>query len=181
MSTFSNTPLTIDELPKVADITFTALDPKYRWINLSQPLLILAIISTPMVILSFITDQLSLGYLGWGLYCVIVLLSFAYHYVAATKRRYALREADLLYQEGIFWHTTTAVAFNRVQHIDLTHGPLERKYNIATIKCFTAGGSSVDLKVPGLPKEDAEVLRAFILSKTAQADATTGPDDQSDE
>jgi membrane protein YdbS with pleckstrin-like domain len=83
----------------------------------------------------------------------------------AKARSYAMREHDILFQDGLFWQKTTAVAFNRIQHIDLTHGPVERKYKIASLKFFTAGGSSVDLKIPGLPEKDAEQIRTLILSK----------------
>ena len=91
----------------------------------------------------------------------------------AKARFYALREHDVLFQHGLFWQKTTAVAFNRIQHIDLTYGPIDRKFQIASLKFFTAGGSSVDLKIPGLPEEDAEQIRALILSKINQYEALT--------
>ena len=50
-----------------------------------------------------------------------------------------------------------------MQHIDVTHGPLDRKFDMATIKFFTAGGAGSDLRIPGLPTERAEQLRIEIL------------------
>jgi membrane protein YdbS with pleckstrin-like domain len=52
-----------------------------------------------------------------------------------------------------------------VQHAEVSSGPLQRKYGLASLKFFTAGGSSVDLKIDGLSKERAEEIRSFIMEK----------------
>ncbi len=52
-----------------------------------------------------------------------------------------------------------------MQHVEVSSGPLQRKFGLATVKFFTAGGSSVDLKVDGLSTERAEQMRAFIANK----------------
>ena len=77
----------------------------------------------------------------------------------------ALREFDIAYRSGLFWRKTVIVAFNRVQHVEVSSGPLQRKFGLATVKLFTAGGSSVDLKVDGLSSQRAEKMRAFIADK----------------
>jgi membrane protein YdbS with pleckstrin-like domain len=59
--------------------------------------------------------------------------------------------------------------FNRVQHAEVSNGPLQRKYGLATLKFFTAGGSSVDLKIDGLHKERAEKMRSFIMEKSGRS------------
>ncbi|MFT4928405.1 MAG: membrane protein YdbS with pleckstrin-like domain [Phenylobacterium sp.] len=179
MTTFTNHQLGIDQLPQVDAVTFTALDQKYRWINLTSIVLPWLLPTVGVILLSFILDKdwwIVLLWIGWT---ILVLLSLVISFLGAKKCCYALREADILYQQGLFWHTTTAVAFKRIQHIDLTHGPLERRYHIATIKCFTAGGAAVDLKIPGLPEEDAQALRSFILEKTTDTtDQSPMPQEQ---
>jgi len=59
----------------------------------------------------------------------------------------------------------TAIPFNRIQHVETSSDPLDRKFDLATLQLFTAGGSSGDLKIDGLGKDVAEQLRAFILKK----------------
>lgn len=83
----------------------------------------------------------------------------------ALVKGVALRESDVAYRSGLFWRKTVIVAFNRVQHVEVSSGPLQRKFGLATVKFFTAGGSSVDLKVNGLSTERAEQMRAFIANK----------------
>ena len=83
----------------------------------------------------------------------------------ALVKGVALREFDVAYRSGLFWRKTVIVAFNRVQHVEVSSGPLQRKFGLATVKFFTAGGSSVDLKVDGLSTQRAEQMRAFISNK----------------
>ncbi len=82
------------------------------------------------------------------------------------RKAVALREHDIAYRSGLYWRKTVMLAFNRVQHIEVSTGPLQRRFGLATLKFFTAGGSSVDLKIDGLTRERAEQLRTFILQES---------------
>ena len=76
-----------------------------------------------------------------------------------------MRDKDILYKSGVFWHTVTAIPFNRIQHVEKSSTPLERHFEIATLQLFTAGGTGGDLKIHGLSSVSAEKLRVFILDK----------------
>ena len=78
---------------------------------------------------------------------------------------FAVRDKDILYKSGVFWHTVTAIPFNRVQHVEKSSTPLDRRFDIATLQLFTAGGSGGDLKIHGLSARVAEKLRTFVLEK----------------
>jgi len=79
----------------------------------------------------------------------------------------ALREHDVAYRSGLYWRKTVMLAFNRVQHVEVSSGPLQRKFGLASLKFFTAGGSSIDLKVDGLTHVRAEQMRSYIVAKNA--------------
>jgi hypothetical protein len=81
------------------------------------------------------------------------------------RQGYVLRDKDILFRKGVIWRSVTAVPFNRIQHVESSNTPLDRKYDLATLQIFTAGGSSGDLKIEGLDKDVAENLRIFILGK----------------
>jgi membrane protein YdbS with pleckstrin-like domain len=83
----------------------------------------------------------------------------------------ALREHDIAYRSGLYWRKTVLLPFNRVQHAEVSSGPLQRKYGLASLKFFTAGGSSVDLKIDGLTKEHAGEVRSYIMEKCGQPQA----------
>ena len=81
---------------------------------------------------------------------------------------YAMDEDELHIQHGVWTRTRTIVPFGRVQHIDVSQGPLERRYGLGTLILHTAGtrGSAVDL--PGLRFEEAGRMRDEIRSKIRQ-------------
>ena len=76
-----------------------------------------------------------------------------------------VRDKDVLFRKGVVWQSVTAVPFNRIQHVETSSTPFDRKFDLATLQLFTAGGSSGDLKIDGLGKDIAEQLRIFVLEK----------------
>ena len=96
---------------------------------------------------------------------VLVVPLFAWPLISVPKKGYAVRDKDILYKSGVFWRTVTAIPFNRIQHVEKSSTPLDRKFNLASLQLFTAGGSGGDLQIHGLPARAAEKLRVFILDK----------------
>jgi uncharacterized protein len=62
-------------------------------------------------------------------------------------------------RRGRLWRRETRVPASRVQHLDLRHGPLERRWRLATLVIHTAGSRMSAVSVSGLDQEDAERLR----------------------
>ena len=54
-----------------------------------------------------------------------------------------------------------------MQHCEITEGPIQKMFELASIKIFTAGGSSSDLAIPGLHREEAYKLKEFITRNIA--------------
>jgi membrane protein YdbS with pleckstrin-like domain len=57
------------------------------------------------------------------------------------------------------------VPFGRVQHIDVTQGPLERRFGLGTLVLHTAGTRSGAVGLPGLLFEEAGQIRDHIRLK----------------
>ena len=72
--------------------------------------------------------------------------------------RYAEREDDLLVARGVLFSRLSVVPYGRMQFIDVTAGPLERSFRLATVRMHTAAAAS-DARIPGLDREDAARLR----------------------
>jgi uncharacterized protein len=47
-------------------------------------------------------------------------------------------------------------------------GPIGKTFNISALKIYTAGGSSSDLTIGGLPPEEAQRLKDFITQSAEQ-------------
>ncbi len=71
---------------------------------------------------------------------------------------YAEREKDLLVRHGLLIRRLSIVPYARMQFVDVTAGPLERMFNLATVQLHTAAAAS-DARVPGLPPDEASRLR----------------------
>jgi membrane protein YdbS with pleckstrin-like domain len=71
---------------------------------------------------------------------------------------YAEREDDLLVQRGVLFSRLSVVPYGRMQFIDVTAGPVERSFGLATVRLHTAAAAS-DARIPGLSRADADVLR----------------------
>jgi len=66
---------------------------------------------------------------------------------------YAERDQDLLVKHGLLIRRLSIVPYARMQFVDVTAGPLERAFGLATVQLHTAAAAS-DAKIPGLPPEE---------------------------
>ena len=71
---------------------------------------------------------------------------------------YAEREDDLLVKRGVMFSRLSVIPYGRMQYIDVSAGPLERSFGLATVKMHTAAAAS-DARIPGLERSEAERLR----------------------
>jgi membrane protein YdbS with pleckstrin-like domain len=71
---------------------------------------------------------------------------------------YAEREDDLLVRRGVMIRRLTVVPYGRMQFVDVTAGPVERLFGLATVQLHTAA-SRTDARIPGLDRAEADRLR----------------------
>jgi len=71
---------------------------------------------------------------------------------------YAEREDDLLVRRGVMFARLSVVPYGRMQFIDVTAGPLERAFGLASVRLHTAAAAT-DARIPGLTREEAARLR----------------------
>ena len=68
------------------------------------------------------------------------------------------RAEDLLVRRGLLVQRLSLVPYGRMQFVDVTAGPMERSFGLATLRLHTAAAAS-DARIPGLPRAEAERLR----------------------
>jgi membrane protein YdbS with pleckstrin-like domain len=83
--------------------------------------------------------------------------------LVAVERRWAAwgyleRADDLLVRRGVLVRRTSVVPYGRMQYVDVTAGPLARRYGLATVTLHTAAAAT-DASVPGLLAAEASRLR----------------------
>ena len=72
--------------------------------------------------------------------------------------RYLERAEDLVVVRGVMLRRLSVVPYGRMQYVDVTAGPVERLFGLATVKLHTAAAAS-DARVPGLEPAEAARLR----------------------
>jgi uncharacterized protein len=103
-----------------------------------------------------------------------VLLLVAYWVWMVPQRRYNRWGYDagvdrLRIERGYLFYSDTVVPFGRIQHIDVDQGPIERRYDLATLSVHTAGTHGSTITLPGLKNADALSLRETIRDHIRQA------------
>lgn len=160
---FTNGPINPDALPRYEEVAIHPIAPSYWYVIVINIAIVTLIIggAGSFVLFSAGSALLVAGVLGaWLLFMLAQLLV---RRTAFRKRGYALRERDVIYRRGLLATVTTIVPFNRIQHVSINEGVLSRRFGLAQLQLFTAGGSSANMVISGLPKAEAERIKTFIM------------------
>jgi membrane protein YdbS with pleckstrin-like domain len=71
---------------------------------------------------------------------------------------YLERDDDLLVRRGVLVRRLSVVPYGRMQFVDVTAGPVDRLFGLATVHLHTAAAHT-DARIPGLSVAEAERLR----------------------
>lgn len=77
--------------------------------------------------------------------------------------RYQLGDDDLAVAKGVFWKSWRFINRNRVQHVDLTSGPIARALGLVEVSIYVGGMHTAAAVIPGLSQKDAENLRSSLV------------------
>ena len=128
----------------------------------------LALFWLPLAIAATVADRaLLLSTPFYGLFSIAVALIALFAVIVVPQRRYRrlrYRLTDRLLQSlrGWMFHTDTIVPFVRVQHLDVTRGPLDKMFGTASLVVHTAGTHNSIVTVHGLAPDRAAEIRDVI-------------------
>ncbi|MGI5436967.1 PH domain-containing protein [Streptomyces shenzhenensis] len=98
----------------------------------------------------------------WAVFALLPLALWAWGWVMLGRNwrswRYAERADDLLISRGVLWREETVVPYGRMQLVEVTSGPVERHFGLASVQLHTAAAAT-DATIPGLDPAEAERLR----------------------
>lgn len=149
-----------------------ALSPRYTWLYCIQVLVFFAVLIAAAAIIFVTNSNLAAQPVKaqlWVLAPVIILCTL-FAAMSARAKKYMLSEHHLSFYAGVLFKSVVVQPFTRLQHIEITRGPLERVLGLATLRLFSAGGSQHTMAIPGLPVAAAERLRSSILDSKGLAD-----------
>ena len=168
MENFTNDTIDTSQLPKFEEVAFTALHPKYFKVVLINLLIVIGLLILIPSLVSVLKPELFSGRIWMILGIVIPIVStliVAFSIIGFKKKGFAFRNHDVLFRHGIIATNTIVIPYNRVQHVALHEGLVSRYFGLAKIEIFTAGGSSSDIEIPGIEKEQAENIKQLLMGK----------------
>lgn len=91
--------------------------------------------------------------------------SFAYRWPVRHYQHtsYRVDEQGIEIRTGVYWRVVINVPRSRVQHIDVSQGPLDRRYGLGTLVLYTAGTDHAKVELAGLEHGRALRVRQHLL------------------
>lgn len=143
------------------DEPLTTLDPRYKAMLHTYA----ALSMVPLLALG-VGLSLAGGVPAWVPGIVLLVIAALFVFYLPTRRwqsrGYHMAADRLRVVRGVMFHADTVVPFNRVQHLDVEQGPLERAFGIARLILHTAGTHNASVVLPGLSHETAVAMREAI-------------------
>jgi hypothetical protein len=159
----------VDDLFAPSDVSWTPVSPKLATLRRLNA----AIVAGLVAIAALVVLGLTLSWLYGVLAVVVIALVLGWGWVLIGRNqrswKYAEREDELMVSHGVMFRELVVVPYGRMQFVDVTAGPLERAYGMATVELHTATPAT-DAKIPGLHPDEAARLRDR-LSALGQAQA----------
>jgi len=168
---FENLEINVQELPSVETATYQQLSKNWMAVRYISNALFFLILLLGIAVLYRETDIMAYPALWYA------VLSFWFFWFVVSLflvkkgydiRGYVLRKEDIIHRKGVIVRSLTTIPFNRVQHCEISQGPIQRLFNLHTLEIFTAGGGKSDLSIPGLEGETAQQIKEFIVKKTKE-------------
>lgn len=134
------------------------LDPALLTLRRAESVVLVAVVTAAAAAVLALTAGRGPALAAAAVGVVVLLLA-----LRTVSRRFAAwgwaeREDDLLLRRGVLVQRTTVVPYGRMQFVDLTVGPLDRRFGLAGVRLHTASPHT-DAHLPGLRADDAVRLR----------------------
>jgi hypothetical protein len=160
-----------------ADVrTLSRLDPRHvahgRVVGAVTTAIAAFALAIAVLVVLVAADGLSAGgrllVAGGALALVAAAGATAWWWPAAVHAHTGYRWGDdgLEIRRGVWWRREIHLPRSRVQHTDVSQGPLERRFGLATLHVFTAGTENAEVRLGGLAHATAMAVRDHLLAGT---------------
>ena len=161
---FSNNNVFIENIPQTENVNYSTLEKKFLNVMVLNRVIWCVITLIAIIAIPILRDE------NFSIYIYlsslfIWLIIFTFTGFSFKKKKYVFREHDLIYSSGVVFTKSILIPYNRIQHLAVHQGVFSRIYNLASIQFYTAGGSSSDISIKGLSKEDADRWKEFVSEK----------------
>lgn len=98
---------------------------------------------------------------------VVAGLAWLSHRWPEIEHRHVAYRVDALgieIRRGVFWKSVVNVPRSRVQHTDVSQGPVERRFGLGTLRIHTAGTEHAEVDLHGLDQGTALRIRDHLVA-----------------
>ncbi len=82
--------------------------------------------------------------------------------------KYEVTDHEIILNSGVWYQKQRFVPRDRIQHVDITSGPLARKFGLAHVHLYVAGAHGAVGEIPGLTPQEADELRSMLVETQAE-------------
>ncbi len=155
----------------IADDRDKALDPDSVTVARLVTAIWMAILAVPAAIVAVgVLLVGGLGPLTWivlaaGALAFAALVAWSLYWPGVRYRyaSYRVAENGLWIRRGVVWRSEISVLRSRVQHTDVSQGPIERRFELATLILHTAGTQHAAVSLSGLSHDTALAIRDYLI------------------
>lgn len=111
--------------------------------------------------------------LGW--ICLVAFLFLSAHFWPPIHFRHLawrLTDHGLEIHRGVWWRHRIAIPIARVQHVDVSQGPIQRMFDLGKLTIHTAGTKNASIELDGLDHARAITLRDELIAQKESLDVT---------
>jgi hypothetical protein len=159
---------------------WTRLDPRKIELDRAVGWIVTAVLSFAWLLFALMVGLVSddaPSWLRWALAMLwlpftgaVALLSYRWPPLEYRYSRYRIDDQLIEIERGVVWRTSISVPRSRVQHLDVSQGPVQRRYGLGVLSIYTAGTEYSQVALPGLAYEVAQSLRDRLLPRDWQID-----------
>ncbi len=108
--------------------------------------------------------------------CYLILVSasawssWSWPAIEFRNVKWRLDSTGLEIHRGVFWRHQIAIPIARLQHADISQGPVQRRYGLSKLTIFTAGTSHASIELDGLSLDSATWLRDQLIRQREALD-----------
>ncbi len=111
------------------------------------------------------------GVAGLGLlaaawvFFISFIAAFGFWWPAVRYRHtsYRLSDRGIRIRRGVVWRSVVTIPRTRVQHTDVSQGPVERAFDLGTLIIYTAGTQHASVHLGGLSLQVAQRVRDYLI------------------
>ncbi len=160
--------------PSLADGTRRSLDPQVVDLDRDVGLIVTVctsgglLLATGIMYLASDTPRwvFALFLLGWAaITAALIWQTFRWPQIQYRHASYRVDPQGIEIARGVVWRSIIHVPVSRVQHTDVSQGPLQRRYGLGTLTIYTAGTTYARVDLQGLSHATALAIRDHLLPR----------------